>query len=252
MATQDTKLAWLQQVLGVGQAQASGSTPGTTRQPARKISASDFTEEVTKQGDKAAEHFLSGEVAELKKLGLDTSRLQKDQQFQQKALKAAMALPEGAERTAAMERIRLRLEELQEHAEALKTATEAVMASAKGKPSAAQKSAIYQKALEDHYGLAITVPAGMSNTHFDRVFDMMGTVPKSQVEHGKLKKLTYDKTADWKGSGAYGGAEVLMGDFGRAKGAENYEVDGKVLPANSFDVTMLHEMGHALDDAGAA
>lgn len=252
MATQDMKLAWLQQVLGVGAGEPSDGSDapdGTGTGMARKISLSTFTDAVSNLGDKVVSHFLSAEVETLDKLGLDTTRLKKDQEVQEKALKAAKAITDKAQREAALERIRLRLDEIKAHANALEKAFKSVMGKSKDAPDAAKKQQIYQKALEDYYGLEIAVPGGMSNTHFDRVFDMMGTVPKSQVKHDKLKKLSYDKTDDWKGSGAYGGAEILMGDFGNATNVETYTVDGKSLPANSFDVTMLHEMGHALDDA---
>jgi hypothetical protein len=64
-----------------------------------------------------------------------------------------------------------------------------------------------------------------------------------------MKELRYIKDDKWKGSGAYNKVElaVKMGDFGDASGMENYEIDGEVLPANSFDVTTLHEIGHAVD-----
>jgi hypothetical protein len=188
---------------------------------------------------------LRGEVDTLEKLGLGTDRLKFDWADQEQALVDAAKLTDASGCDAAVKRARKRLEQLRDHAQALAQATKKVMGDAKGTPDDAQKSTIYQKALKERYGLKIEVPKGMSNTHFDRVFDMMGAVPRDQTKHRKLKKLSYTDDKNWKGSGAYGGAEILMGDFGNAKGTENYEVDGKKVPANSFDVTTLHEMGHA-------
>jgi hypothetical protein len=75
---------------------------------------------------------------------------------------------------------------------------------------------------------------------------MFGEVPKEHVAQDKLKKLTYKR--DPKYGGAYGDTEIVMGDFGKAKGEEDYEIDGEVIPANSFNVTTLHEIGHSIDD----
>lgn len=139
------------------------------------------------------------------------------------------------------------VDEAVEQADTLLKETKKIMGESKGNPSATQKSAIFKEALKVLYKLEIVVPPGMDSTHFDRVFEMFSTVPKEHVVHDKLTKLTYTDAEDDKGSGAYGGAEIEMGDFGDATGKENYSIDGTVIPANSFDVTTLHEIGHAVD-----
>ncbi|MBQ0942634.1 hypothetical protein KAK07_04740 [Ideonella sp. 4Y16] len=238
MDNAQAKLDWLSQVLGV----AAGQGP----EESGKFSLSGFTDAIANLGDKVVAHFLSAEVEGLKKLGLNTDRLAQDQAAQEKALADAKAITDPDKRAAALERVRQRLSEIKAHANALEAAAREVMGKSKDAPTPAQKSAIYKKALEDRYGLTITVPEGMTNTHFDRVYDMMGTVPKSQAKHDKLKILNYNSSS---GSGSYnrGLGRVTMGDFGDASGTEDYVVDGTTHAANSFDVTTLHELGHALD-----
>lgn len=248
----EAKLTWLNEVLGVGKDDESEEelqqkgffesigdmVSGAVDTVVKLVSGPEPTEEQKK---------LNAKVDTLEKLGLDTKRLKGDGADQAKKLAAAAKITDEAERKAAIDLVNKRIEELEQHAAALEAAVKSVMGSAKGAPNATQKAAIYKKALEDHYGLAIQIPSGMSNTHMDRVYDMMGTVPKGQAKHDKLDKLEYIDTNDYKGSGAYGGTTIKMGDFGDASGMENYTVDGKTLPANSFDVTTLHELGHALD-----
>jgi hypothetical protein len=276
MATADPMLAWLKEALGVelegeagaGQKKESGEQKAGTGQQKDakgplfgKIGdaigdaidrvgevVGDLGDKIYPPETKEVQKRLDQDVKGLDALGLDTKRLKGDQAEQERALADAAKVPDKGQREAAITRARKRMQELQKHAEALASAAKKVMGDAKGAPNEAQKAAIYKNALEDHYGLEVTIPAGMTNTHMDRVYDMMGTVPKKQAKHRKLKKLTYSSAADDAGSGAYGDAEIEMGDFGDATGSEDYQIDGEKVPANSFDVTTLHEMGHALDD----
>jgi hypothetical protein len=191
---------------------------------------------------------LKDEIAALKNLGFNTAQMEADIADFAKSETAANGLPDVKAQKKALEQIKKRVEETLEHAKALSKSLKKVMGDKKGNPDEAQKSAIYKKALEDLYGLKIEVPEGMTNTHFDRVFDMFGTVPKGDVKQSKLKKLAYTTDPKWSGSGAYGSARIKMGDFGDATDSEDYEIDGKTIPANSFGVTTLHEIGHSVDE----
>lgn len=284
MATTDAKLAWLGEVLGVGRENQSGESEDQEKQGKEKEAKglfeaiggaiggigetignigeaigggvgdaiSGLAEAVGDLGEmvftpevKAVQKRLDEEVEGLEGAGLDTTRLKADRKDQERALAEAAKITDESKREAAIKRARKRLQELDKHAQALAKAAKKVMGDTKGAPNPTQKAAIYKQALEDHYDLKITIPEGMSNTHMDNVYDMLGTVPRKQAKHRKLKKLIY--TSD-DSSGAYGDAEIEMGDFGNATGTEDYKIDGETIPANSFDVTMLHEMGHALDD----
>ena len=198
---------------------------------------------------------LNDAISTLGKSGFNTGQMKADAlDFAKQAVKAE-GETDDKKRAEAIKSIGERIDEGIEHLGALSKSMADVMKKAKGKPDAKQKSEIYKKALEDYYGLTISVQAGMEDsTNFDKVFDMFGTVPKSNTKQDKLKKLTYTTTLsgqDFSG-GAYGGKEIYMGDFGDATGMEDggvfaYELNGKPASANSFNVTTLHEIGHAVD-----
>jgi hypothetical protein len=110
---------------------------------------------------------------------------------------------------------------------------------AAGGDVAAKKQEAYKKALIARYGLTITVPPGMTNTHFDRVYDMFGLLPVQHTGHDKLLNLEYSTEE----GAAYGSATIEMGDYGDATSDWNYKE-----PANGFNISTLHEIGHAVDD----
>jgi hypothetical protein len=189
---------------------------------------------------------LTKELAALRKRGFDTARMEQDGADLANSGAKAEKLADGAARTKAMDTVKARIDEAIEHAQALaKSAGDEL--GKKDKPTNDQKSAIYKKAIKDLYGIEIDVPADFSNTHFDKVFDMLGTLPKDHVKQLKLSKLVYTSDAKTKGGGSYFQGTIKMGDFGTAEKQENYEIDGVTLPANSFNVTTLHEVGHAVD-----
>jgi len=195
---------------------------------------------------------LDDQIDAVKALGFDTKQMEADRWDCAWAGDKAEKMTAGDERDKALAAVKKRLDDALNHAKALADSAKSVMGDKKGAPTKEQKSQIYEKALKDHYGLKIENPDNMPNTHLDRVFDMFGTVPIGDAKQDKLEKLRYmkdTKDAKWSGSGAYNSVElaIKMGDFGDASGMENYEIDGEVLPANSFDVTTLHEIGHAVD-----
>ncbi len=199
-------------------------------------------------------------IATLGKSGFDTKQMTADAADLGRQAKKAESGSDEKKRDATIKALSTRADEEIEHAGALSKCLKEVMGDKKGNPNGAQKSAIYKKALKDHYGIDIEVEAGFKNTHFDKMFDMFGTVPKADAKQDKLKKLKYMTTdgVDKDGKpipfsgGQYGDNEIDMGDFGNAKGNEDddssaYKLDGKKQKANSFNVTALHEIGHAVD-----
>jgi hypothetical protein len=189
---------------------------------------------------------LGDEAAALKKLGFDTKQMEDQHAELTKRRTEANKIKDNDAQYKALDAIKTEARDAVEHAKALAKSAKDVMGKSTDAPDDTKKAAIYKKALEDLYGLKIKIPKGMTTAHLDRVFDMMGSVPKSHVAQDKLKKLTYNTDPQY--GGAYGGAEIEMGDFGEAKGEEDYEIDGEVIPANSFNVTTLHEIGHSIDD----
>ena len=190
---------------------------------------------------------LDEQIEAVKALGFDTKRLEEDRWDCAWSGDKAEKL-EGDARTQALTRVKTRVANVMSHAKSLADSSKSVMGDSKDPPTKEQKSAIYQKAIEDHYGIKIENTAG-TNMHLDRVFDMFGTVPLADANQDKLKKLLYLPTIS-AGGGAYNTVQlaIKMGDFGDASRSEGYEIDGKVLDANSFDVTTLHEIGHAVDN----
>ena len=195
----------------------------------------------------AALKALDDQISAVETLGFDVKRLKVDRNDCASASDKAEKLTDDT-RAKALKSAKKRIEDLTKHAASLAASAKSVMGKSKDAPTAVQKSKIYQKALEDHYGIKIENKDNMDNTHLDRVFDMFGTVPVDDADQDKLSTLKYDKAS--KGGGAYSRTElyVKMGDFGDATGQENYEIDGEVMPVNSFDVTTLHEIGHAVDN----
>ncbi|MET0429673.1 MAG: hypothetical protein ABW026_14405 [Microvirga sp.] len=193
---------------------------------------------------------------EAKKFGVDRMRADLDDLKTRAA--AAEAETDVKARTAAIAAVKTRADEQIRHIAALAQSIKDIIGADKAEASAEKKSKVYAKALKTLYKIDIEVPAGMQNTHFDRVFDMMGTVPQGDVTHDQLKHLVYNKANI---GGVYYGGEyedpdtkktykagsIEMGDFGAATNEEDYEVDGAKVKANSFDVTTLHEIGHSVD-----
>ena len=112
--------------------------------------------------------------------------------------------------------------------------------------SAKDKQAAYKEVLSARFDIEIKIPKGMTNSHLDRAFDMFMQVPRDHVGHDKLKILKYDDTAGQ--SGSYNKTEnrMTMGRFAEDS-TDTYTIGGIEVKPNRFDVTTLHEIGHAVD-----
>ena len=194
---------------------------------------------------------LKDEIGKVDLLGCDTAQMQADADDLATRAETVSSEQDENKRDNAYTALRKRADQMIQHVRGLQKSIKDVMGDAEGPPSAQQKNDAYKKALEDFYGLTITVPNGMTNTHFDQMFDMFGTVPQDHVKQNKLKALKYD-TNDIGGVYYSTPCEIEMGNFGDGTRMETHEssryiLDGEVVPANSFNVTALHEIGHALD-----
>ncbi len=111
-----------------------------------------------------------------------------------------------------------------------------------------KRQEVFKAALEKRFGLTITLPAGMTNSHFDQFYDMMDRLPVQQSSQDSLKILNYRPGS--KGASYNEGlARVSMGTFGSAETWE-YQDPGNPqtkLPMNAFSINSLHEIGHAVD-----
>jgi HAMP domain-containing protein len=102
----------------------------------------------------------------------------------------------------------------------------------------------YEDALEARFGVTVSGKEG-AQINLKDAYAMLAEVPESHVGHDKVKALYF--TASDEAGGAYGNAKISMDNF-KPGGSETYKIDGKEYKANSFNVTMLHEIGHAVDD----
>jgi hypothetical protein len=254
------QIDWVKSVLGVDVAAVMArpaAEPGSAQKsprgkPGRGSKKRDAARAAAKDAPLADKDLiaklktLTDESAALGKRGLGTAQVTADAaDFRTSAVRAEK-LADATARTKALDDLKKRVDDEISHVRALAKSLKDV-AGDKGKPSKKQKSAIYEKALHDYYGLEIEIPPGMKNTHLDQVFDMFGSVPKDHTKQDKLKKIKYKDEKNYGGVFYYSDCAIEMGDFGRAKGEEEYEIDGKKLPANSFNVTTLHEIGHSVD-----
>ena len=187
---------------------------------------------------------LRDQTAKAKQSGMDVKQMESEQPELEKARSNALRLEGNAAKRKALNALLARLNGELRHAHALADAADGVMKGQKGPPTEEQKSKIYQAALEAGYNLKIKNDGNMKNTHLDQVFDMLGTVPPKDAMQGRLKQLKFDKKVD---GGEYDEStnSIAMGDLDG--GAEEYQMGGKVVKANSFNITTLHEIGHSVD-----
>jgi hypothetical protein len=110
------------------------------------------------------------------------------------------------------------------------------------------REAAFAEILAARFDIKIKIPPGMTNTHLEKAYEMFLMVPPDHVGHDMLKKLVYlDATGEREGGAYYDtSAKIEMGGFDGVR-EEDYEIDGEVQKANSFNVTTLHEIGHAVD-----
>lgn len=204
---------------------------------ARESRVDEAIEAMTKEADK------------LEALGFGMQEIRREAENLLKRRYKADEIKAESQKYKALEGLRKEADDTVAHIRSLTKALGEVMGKSDGKPTDDQKSAAYKKAIEERYGISIEVPKGMKNTHFDQMFDMFGSVPPQHTAQKDLKKLVYAKPGKDSGSASYNKdtAKIKMGDFGDATGKENYHIGDKVIPANSFNVTALHEIGHAVD-----
>jgi len=121
-----------------------------------------------------------------------------------------------------------------------------VVASFGGRTTTPQDRATCKAALSARFKLDIDIPEGLETDLLPRLYEMFAKVPDNHVGHDKLPKLAFNGMAN---AGQYDklNARMLMGTFD-GKQPDGYEVDGKDVQVDSFSVTALHEIGHAVDN----
>lgn len=100
------------------------------------------------------------------------------------------------------------------------------------------------EALSARYGVTVS---GNENAKINLMgtYEALEAVPPSHVDHEKIKQVIFTGTEN-KGA-AYGASKITIDNFTDSD-LYTYEVGGKPLKVNGFNVCMLHEIGHAVDD----
>lgn len=104
----------------------------------------------------------------------------------------------------------------------------------------------FQTALEQRFDLTVEIKEG-SIVDLERTYRMMELVPESHVGHDKVKKLNFEPKPTTGALGSYGSGTINMKGI-RTDTTDTYKLGGETHTPNMFNVTMLHEIGHAVDD----
>ena len=113
------------------------------------------------------------------------------------------------------------------------------------KVAATRGEAGFQEAVEQRFGITFTIQPG-AITHMQAAYEALGQVPEFHTGHEKL--LAIEFSADAEGGGLYkqSASKISVGNI-KTKDTSPYIVDGRPVKPNSFNVTMLHEIGHSVD-----
>lgn len=102
----------------------------------------------------------------------------------------------------------------------------------------------YEDALQARFGVQVTKVDG-ALVDLQKTYEMMALVPESHVGHDKVSTVHFTKKPDHGAS--YGRGSINMDDFDEGY-SYTYTPGGRNDKVNAFNVCMLHEIGHAVDD----
>jgi hypothetical protein len=103
---------------------------------------------------------------------------------------------------------------------------------------------IYEEALEARFGVTITKSDG-ALVNLKQTYEMMSLVPESHVGQEMCAKVNFTHKSDHGAS--YSKSVINMDDFEEGY-TYTYTPDGGKQKVNAFNVCMLHEIGHSIDD----
>ena len=117
----------------------------------------------------------------------------------------------------------------------------------------------YQKAIKEKYGISFgqgpDEKLAVKYTHLDDFYDVLEKVPVGHVAHKNMRDLTYVKGLD--GIGKFTGVGIELGTMPKdgGKRSEADPKDNQDIPEkhkvttqeNKFAITVLHELGHSVD-----
>jgi hypothetical protein len=114
-----------------------------------------------------------------------------------------------------------------------------------GRVLKASGEAGYEDAIMARFGVAVSMGKEGVKLNLEGAYSTLEAVPEGHIGHDKLKLITFTGKPD-KG-GAYGSASITIDHFEKTD-PYFYDIDGKQQKVNGFNVCMLHEIGHAVDD----
>ena len=103
---------------------------------------------------------------------------------------------------------------------------------------------LYEEALQARFGVSVTKVNG-AHLHLEKTYQMMALVPESHVGHEKCGTVFFSHSD--KGGASYADSKITMSDYGDNQNY-TYTPNGRRTPVNGFNVSMLHEIGHSVDD----
>jgi hypothetical protein len=102
------------------------------------------------------------------------------------------------------------------------------------------------EALSARFGVTVKEEAG-AKVHLKKTYEMLALVPMRHVDHDKCAKVHFEHGKV--GAGSYSEAQAIITMKGFSENEQwSYLDNGSTVKVNGFNVTMLHEIGHALDD----
>lgn len=103
---------------------------------------------------------------------------------------------------------------------------------------------LYEEALEARFGVTVTKADG-ALVNLKQTYEMMSLVPESHVGQELCARVNFTHKS---GHGAsYSESVINMDDF-EEDYTYTYTPDGRKQKVNAFNVCMLHEIGHSIDD----
>lgn len=104
----------------------------------------------------------------------------------------------------------------------------------------------YTKALKGRFGIDLTSDK-WAWVNVESAYKMLSKIPDSHVGHDKLQKLHFASSLSGAG-GTYGASRIDIARVPDLPLTKYMQVEGERVVMNAFNQTMLHEIGHAVDD----
>lgn len=126
-------------------------------------------------------------------------------------------------------------------------------AGAASKGGKAKVQAAYKTAMADKYGITFGGKDGKAvndNMHYDKAYKVFEMVPLDHAVNDRMKDISLNTklVSGDHAIGLFTGVGMQLGDFDENRTANYVDPNtGAVEKANSYNITVLHELGHSVD-----